>query len=141
MDIYDIKISKSEWQSIYISIGLSIAGYLLAITLCDPDMFARFGSLVVCIGVIFGIKGFPQILDAVEPIYQEQVDKLRATIEKACAGHQFEEQIRAEMDSKVEPKIKEHEQKTSRTVFAVKKRVLQIEGGHCRSGYINLGVR
>ncbi len=128
MSTFDIKISKDEKHSIYASLGLLIGGYVLAVVICDPTMFARFGSLIVCVGVIFGIKGLPQLLDAVQPIYEEQIKQLRDGIESACKGHQFETDIRAAMAENVEPEIVKLEQKMSRTMFSVKNRLLRIEG-------------
>jgi hypothetical protein len=128
MSTFDIKISKDEWYSIFASIALFIAGYIFAITICESTMFARFGSLIVCIGVIFSVKGLPQLMDAVQPIYEHQAQLLRDGIKAACDGHEFEEYIRAEMSKAVEPKITELEQKMSRTIYSVKNRLLRIEG-------------
>ena len=128
MSTFDIKITKDEWHSIYATIGLIVGGYVLAIAICDPDMFARFGALIVCIGVIFSVKGLPQLLDAVQPIFEQETQRLRDAIEAACIGHEFEENIREAMSKTVEPKITELEQKMSRTMFSVKNRLLRIEG-------------
>ena len=128
MSTFEIKISKDERHSIYASTGLLLSGYILAIAICDPVMFARFGSLIVCVGVIFGIKGLPQLLDAVQPIYKKEIQKLRDAIDAACNGHEFEAHIRAATAEKVEPEIAKLEQKLSRTLFSVKNRLLRIEG-------------
>lgn len=129
MSTYKIKISKDERHSIYASVFLFIFGYALAIGICDPAMFARFGSLIVCIGVIFGVKGLPQQMDAVLPIYEKQIQKLRDFVESSCQEHEFEPHIRHAMAEKVEPEIVDLEQKMKRTMYSLKSRFLKIEGG------------
>lgn len=128
MSTFHIKVSKDERVSILISIGLVVVGYLSSVTNCNPGIFARFGSLLVCTGVIFSLKGLPQTLDAVQPIYEREIKNLRDAIESLCTGHKFEEGIRAEMSRKLEPEITALEQKMKRTIFALKKRLLHTEG-------------
>ena len=125
MSTFKVKLSDDELHSIYASIGLCIFGYVLAILIADPIMFARFGSVIVCIGVIFSVKGLPQLLDAVQPIFEEEIQELRNAFEAICNEREVEETIRTPMTEN----ITELENKMSRTLFALKKRLLQIEGG------------
>lgn len=129
MSIFEIKLSKEERRSIYVTGFLLLIGYGLALVMCEPLMFARFGSLIVCVGVLFSIKGLPEILDSVQPIFQTEIDLLKNTMEKMCVGHPSEDALRKSFKEVMDPKISEIEKKMNRTIFSLKKRLLHLEGG------------
>ncbi|WP_223671195.1 hypothetical protein [Kangiella shandongensis] len=139
MSSFNIKVSKEEKQSIYVSSGLLILGYALATFMKSPDMFARFGSLIVCVGVLFSIKGLPQLVDSAKSIYDEQIKMLRDSIESACEGHQYETEMRAQMAEVVEPEIVKLEISMNKQVHFVRNRLLRIEGAIVIVGTLTWG--
>lgn len=129
MSTYKIKMSKEERYSIYATIALIVVGYALAFTLCNPSLFARFGAIVVCVGVFFSLKGLPQILEAIQPIFQSEISELNQAVEQVLEANPDNHKLRSDMEKKVKPQIAELENKLDRSLFAVKKRFLQLEGG------------
>ena len=121
MSVYKVKLSKEEKHSIIIAIMLSLVGYIIAMFTC-PDVFARFGSLIVCIGVIFGVKGLPVLLDHATPIYENEFDKVNEKIEELIPeGHPSKNEIKE--------KVEQASLEMKRTLYAVKQRLYKIEGG------------
>lgn len=49
--------------------------------IADPAMFPRFGSVIICIGVIFGVKARPQLLDAAQPVFEEEIQEIRNALD------------------------------------------------------------
>jgi hypothetical protein len=129
MTTFNIKVSKEGRRSIFVTGLLLLIGYGLALFMCEPVMFARFGSLIVCVGVLFSIKGLPETLDSIQPIFQSEIDLLKDKMEQLCVGHPSEGALRKSFKEIMDPKISEIEKRMNRTIFSQKKRLLHLEGG------------
>lgn len=119
MSVYQIKLTKEELYPIYISIVLVIVGYVLSIY-TNAEIFPRFGALIVCVGVYFGVKALPAKIDHAAPIFKSRMDELREEVNK------FPECKEKEL---LKAKITEDEYKQNRTLFSLKNRLFKIEGG------------
>lgn len=128
MDIYKQPFSRDEKTSISLSVLLSLLGYLIALFTCD-DVFARFGALVVCVGVYFGSKGFSlrssKIGEIAEKAWENNTKEILATFEskESLIPKEFLEQAK----TKFLTQSKELKAKSERSVYAIEMRLIKVE--------------
>ncbi|GGC79338.1 hypothetical protein [Marinobacter halophilus] len=125
---YKFKLSKDEKHSIYATIVLLLVGYLIAAGICEPTMFARFGALAVCVGIIFSMKGLPEIIEAARPRFTDHAQEMRELADKMFVDKGLDSEQRESAHSKLEPLIEEYISGTGKTIDMVKRRLLRIEG-------------
>lgn len=128
MDDFEFEMSKDEWRSIYVTILLLGTGYLVSLGIGDPTMFSRFGALVVCIGVIFSIKGLPEIIEAARPHFESHAEEMREWAQNKFIEEGLDPEQRKEAIAKLEPLLEQYLSNTSKTIDRVKQRLLRIEG-------------
>lgn len=128
MDLDKQPLSKDEKHSIYISIFLGVLGYVIAL-FTYPDVFARFGALIVCIGVYFGAKGFTLTSSKIAPIADKMMEeKIRKGLEYLDTKKtEFSEQLVEENKLKFLEKSKELKSKRNRSIYALEMRVVRVE--------------
>jgi hypothetical protein len=128
MGILNQPFTKDEKKSILLSVMISILGYVIAIFTCD-DVFARFGALVVCVGVYFGSKGFSlqfsKIAEIADAAWESNTKEMLATIDsdESKIPQHFVKHAKAELLTK----IKESKDTAKRTVYLLEKRFIKIE--------------
>ena len=129
-----LKLSNAETYSIYISIALGIVGYIISLFTCD-DVFPRFGSLIVCIGVFFSIKDLPKRLDVIQAVFQDEIQLMRATVDELTKNNPADINMKKQMESP----IKKAENKMHQTLFEARNRMLKIEGSIIIAGTLIWG--
>ena len=128
MDDFKFKLSRDEWHSIYGTMILLVVGYVISLGIGDPTVFARFGALIVCVGIIFSMKGLPEIMESARPSFESHADELREWAERKFAEEGLDTSERKEAIIKLEPLLQEYLSGTSKTIDKVKQRLLRIEG-------------
>jgi len=129
MSIYQIQTSGLEKRSIYIALVLGVFGYIASTFTCE-DVFPRFGALIVCSGIFFGMKGITTNLDYTTPVFESRLEKLKSDMEFTLselgkvAPKEEVEKFRSKIDSEVE----EGKLKVQRTSYSLKQRILKLEG-------------
>ncbi len=135
MVIKRLPFSKDEKMSITLSVFVSILGYVIAVFTCD-DVFARFGALVVCVGVYFGSKGFSlrasKIMEVADDVWESNVQEMLAIVEstESKIPKEFVEKAKAEILSK----SKELKAKAKREAFALEMRLIKVESSIIMAG-------
>jgi len=129
MSDYEFELSSSECQSIRATIFLLIVGYLTSLGIDDPTMFARFGALIVCLGVVFSMKGFSEIMESARSRVESHADELREWAEQRFVEESLSDSERKAGMTKLESHLQEYLSGTSKTIDQVKQRLLKIEGG------------
>jgi hypothetical protein len=128
MDIYKQPLSRDEKHSIAISILIALAGYLIALFICC-DVFARFGALVVCVGVYFGAKGFSlrssKINEIGEAMWERDTKEILALFDSEKSN--IPRELVGETKAQFLEKAKELKAKKSRSVYALEMRWLKVE--------------
>ena len=118
-----IPLSNIEKHSIYASLVVAVTGYVISLFSCD-DVFPRFGSVLVCIGVLFSIKDLPNKIDVIKSACQPEIDLMRNTVESITKEHPSG----IEMKKQMELSIRKMEAEMNRTIFSQRNRILRIEG-------------
>lgn len=135
MDIYKQPLTRDEKRSIALSILISLVGYLIALFTCC-DVFARFGALVVCVGVYFGAKGFSlrsnKINEIAETMWERDTQEILSFYEseKSNISRGLLGQARAQFLEKA----KELKAKKNRSVYALEMRWLKVESAIIMAG-------
>ena len=128
MDIIKQPLSKDEKQSIALAVVLALLGYLSAIFTCD-DVFARFGALIVCVGVYFGAKGFPlkasKIKEIADEMWEEDSKKILSIFDAENSVIPIE--LRPQAKAEFLAKANEIKAKGSRSVYALEMRWVRVE--------------
>lgn len=75
-----IPLSNDEKYSICAAAVLFALGYLISAYIC-PTILQRFGGLIICIGVLFGVKGLPDKVDVTTDIVKEELQEISSAIE------------------------------------------------------------
>jgi hypothetical protein len=131
MSLFFVSISKEERTSLVLAMVLTIIGYGISMVTCS-DVFPMFGALIVCVGVLFSIKGLPTLLDDVESSYEGDIEKARNNIQASIPdGHPDKGKIREQLESDIA--------KAQRTMHYLKMRIFRIEGGIIIAGTIIWG--
>lgn len=128
-------LSKEEKLSIYLATFLAALGYGIALFTCS-DVFARFGALIVCVGVYFGAKGFILRSNSFTPIsdklMMENIQKCMDILDTRKSD--VSENLIEEAKLKFLESCKKIENKKNRSVYALEKRVIRIESGIIMAG-------
>lgn len=115
-------------KSVCISIVLLVIGYTISLFTCD-DIFPRFGALVVCVGIIFSLKGYQQKLDVVLPIALKQMDEVKKAVDESSYQNDENNEAKNKFVHEMKPHIEAAENKIKRSVNEVKSDLLKFEGG------------
>jgi len=129
MNTDEIPLSREEKTSIYITAGLAVTGYIISTFTCD-DVFPRFGALIVCTGVLFGVKGLTITLDHASPIFEAQFKKIKEKLDvryQKLKGKAKDEELTELRENSLQH-IKDEENKIKRMLYSIKKRILYVEG-------------
>jgi hypothetical protein len=123
MSTKKIPLSRDEKDSIYAAAFLFAMGYLLAAYIC-PTMLQRFGGLIICIGVLFSMKGLPDQLEVLKEIGKEELQEPLAALEEMSKQGIISPEVKAQQLEK----FKAAENRISQHIFSTKRRLLLIEG-------------
>ena len=123
MNTKKIPLSKEEKYSIYAAAVLFAIGYLLAAYIC-PAMLQRFGGLIICVGVLFSMKGLSEKLEALKEIGKEELQEPLAVLEEMSK----QGIISSEVEAQQLEQFKASENRISQYILSAKRRLLLIEG-------------
>jgi hypothetical protein len=128
MSISKLPFSKFEKISITLSIFIIMLGYVIAIFTC-ADVFARFGALVVCVGVYFASKGFSlnasKISEVAGEVWEENEKEMLAITESEDS--KIPREFQADAKAKLLARSKELKAKASRSAYALEMRLIKVE--------------
>jgi hypothetical protein len=128
MRISKLPFTKFEKISIALSVFIIISGYLIAIFTC-ADVFARFGALVVCVGVYFASKGFSlsasKISEVARDVWEKNEKEMLAIIESEDC--KIAKEFQATVKAKLLAQSKESKAKASRLAYALEMRLIKVE--------------
>jgi hypothetical protein len=128
MGILNQPFTKDEKTSILLAVLISFLGYIAAIFTCD-DVFARFGALVVCVGVYFASKGFSlqfsKMAEVSDAAWESNTKKILATIDSD--ENKIPEHLVEHAKAELLGIIKESRDKAELTVYLLEKRFIKIE--------------
>ncbi|EOK5734560.1 hypothetical protein ACWOUW_004251 [Vibrio vulnificus] len=92
-----MKLTSEEKRTLALTILTLIVGYLIAIFLNDPLVFSRFGSIVVCLGIYWGMKDYPGLLDKFkdfsDSIKHKHIGEISKELEKSGVSNDEVEQF------------------------------------------------
>lgn len=110
---------------------LAITGYLLALFFCEPMIFSRFGSLIVCVGIYFSAQGLLQILDVLQDALDKEVSDVRAENDRCIALSSREkdhnEAALTQLKIEQEKTIIIFESERRKNLSSIKMRILKLE--------------
>ena len=118
-----IPLSKDEKDSIYAAAFLFVTGYLLAAYIC-PTMLQRFGGLIICVGVLFSMKGLSDRLEVLTKVGKEELQEPLAAVEEMSNQGIIGSEVKAQQLEI----FKAAENRMSQLIFSAKRRLLIIEG-------------
>ncbi|MFT6900760.1 MAG: hypothetical protein ACJAXS_000940 [Colwellia sp.] len=126
--ITKLPFTKFEKVSIALSLFIIVLGYVIAIFTC-ADVFARFGALVVCVGVYFASKGFSlnasKISEVAGEIWEANENPILAIIESEES--KIPKEFQADAKAKLLAQSKELKVKADRKAYALEMRLIKVE--------------
>ena len=106
----------------------ALLGYLIALFTCD-DVFARFGALVVCVGIYFGAKGFSlrssKIAAIAEEMWVEDTKKILEAYESEQSA--IPKELVKHAQAQFLAKSKALKAQMNRNIYAIEMRLIRVE--------------
>lgn len=127
MNIESIPITKKEWQSIFSASVLAVLGYILSIFLCDSELFARFGSVIVCVGIIFSLDGFSNSIDLMGEVADERMERVRSELYENIEFYPIGQELKNMIKEKTETDVNEAVINVRKIISKTKMRLLKVE--------------
>ena len=76
-----MKLSSEEKKVLFYTLLILIVGYVIAYITANSMTFARTGSVVVCMGIYFGMKNYPGLIERFREFYEPIIDAQFTEIE------------------------------------------------------------
>ncbi len=78
----EIKKNHNSRKKSYWPFYFTLHYWIFSVFFTFKDVFPRFGPLIVCVGVCFGLKRIHQVFDYMPTVVSEELNELKEAIQK-----------------------------------------------------------